>query len=69
MKVEFNIEPLKKTPTEIKLKIENLGGQRETSEVSLTNRLQNRGERTSCVEDKVEETVISVNENVKSKII
>ena len=65
MKVEFNKEPLKKTPTEIKLKMEILGGQRGTSEVSLTKRLEDAEERISGLEDKVEGKTSSVKENVK----
>lgn len=40
MKVEFNkeTESLKKTKTEIKLEMNNLGSQTENSKVSLTHR-------------------------------
>lgn len=42
MRVEFNkeVESWKKTQTELKLEMKNLGGQTKTSDVGLTNRVQ-----------------------------
>lgn len=40
----------------------------KTAKVSLTNKLQDMGEKVSGVEDKVGEMDSSVKENVKSKI-
>lgn len=53
MKVE--IEPLRKTQTEIKLEHLKSNKQKKTSEVNLTNKVQDMAERISGIEDKVEE--------------
>lgn len=45
----------------------NLGKKTGTTEVSITNRLQEMEERISGVEDTMEEIDVSVKENVKSK--
>lgn len=45
--------------------MKNLRSQTDTSEVSLTNRVKDMGERISGGEEKVEKTDISVKENVK----
>lgn len=45
----------------------NLGTQTGTSEVSLTNRIQESKERLSGLEDTIEEMDTFIKENVKSK--
>lgn len=47
--------------------MENLGTRTETTEVSIINRIQEREERTSGVEDTVEKIDTSVKENIKLK--
>lgn len=49
MKIE--IESLKKTPTKVKLKMNNLGSQIKISEISLVNILQNLREKISDTEE------------------
>lgn len=57
MKAEFNkgIESLKNWN---KVKDEKLGMETKTSKVSLTNRLEDLEERSSCLEDKVEKWIV-----------
>lgn len=50
--IKVEVDSLKKIQTEIKLKMKNLGYQIKTSVVSLTNRLQDMGERISGLEDR-----------------
>ena len=47
--------------------MKNLGIQTGTTEASFTNRIQEMEERSSSVEDRLEETDTSVKENAKSK--
>lgn len=71
MKVEFNKETeslKKKTQTEIKLEMNNLGSQTETSKVSFNHRVQNMEERISGIEDRVPEMNTSAKDNIKPKI-
>lgn len=49
------------------MEVENLGTRTETTEVSIINRIQEREERTSGVEDTVEKIDTSVKENIKLK--
>lgn len=58
---------IKITQTEGNLDMKNLGTQTGTSEVSLTNRIQESKERLSGLEDTIEEMVTFIKENVKSK--
>ena len=61
------MEAIKKTQTEAILEMENLAKRTRTTEVSITNSIQEIEERISGVEDTIEEINISVKENVKSK--
>lgn len=58
---------IKITLTEGNLDMKNLGTQTGTSEVSLTNRIQESKERLSGLEDTIEEMDTFIKENVKSK--
>ena len=61
------MEAIKKTQIETILEMENLGKRTGTTDVSITNRIQEMEERISDVEDTIEESDISVKENAKSK--
>lgn len=50
--IKVEVDSLKKIQTETKLEMKNLGYQIKTSVVSLTNRLQDMGERISGLEDR-----------------
>lgn len=65
--LKIEMEVIKNTKTEGILQIENLGNQTETTEASITNRLQELREWTWGKEDMIEEIITSVNENIKSK--
>jgi len=56
------IEAVNKTQTEGILEMENLGTRTGTTVVSITNRIQEMEERTSDVNDTVEEIDTSVKE-------
>jgi hypothetical protein len=56
-----------KTQTDTILEIGNLRKRTGTTDVSITNRIQEMEERISDVEDTIEESDISVKENAKSK--
>lgn len=45
--------------------MENLGKRTETTDVSITNRIQGMEERISGVEDTIEETDTLIKENIK----
>jgi uncharacterized coiled-coil protein SlyX len=47
--------------------MESLGKRRETTYVSITNRIQEMGERISGIEDMIEEINTAVKENAKYK--
>lgn len=61
-------EAIKKMQSEEMLEIGNLVKRRETTDESITNRLQQIEERISDIEDTIREIDTSVKENVKSKI-
>ena len=63
----MEIEAIKKTHAEEILDMENLGKTTETSDASITNRIQEMEERISSIEDTIEEIDMSIKENVKSK--
>ena len=65
--LKIELEKLKKRQMEEITKRKNLGKKTGTTEVSITNRLQEMEERISGVEDTMEEIDVSVKENVKSK--
>lgn len=50
--IKVEVDSLKKIQAETKLEMKNLGYQIKTSVVSLTNRLQDMGERISGLEDR-----------------
>ena len=60
------MEAMKKTQTEGLLAIENLGKRTETSETSITNRIQEIEERISDSEDTIEQLNALTKENSKS---
>ena len=61
----MEIESIKKTLSKGILVIENLGKRTGTTETIITNRIQEMEERTSRVENVIEEIDISVKGNVK----
>ena len=63
--LKSEIEALKKTQTEGILDMENLDKQMDTTEASITNRIQEMEDRISGVEDTIEEIDSLVKENVK----
>lgn len=65
--LKIELEKLKKTQMEEIMERKNLGKKTGTTEVSITNRLQEMEERISGVEDTMEEIDVSVKENVKSE--
>ncbi|XP_060221820.1 S-methyl-5'-thioadenosine phosphorylase isoform X2 [Meriones unguiculatus] len=65
--LKIELEKLKKTQMEEIVERKNLGKKTGTTEVSITNRLQEMEERISGVEGAMEEIDVSVKENVKSK--
>ena len=60
------MEAVKKTQTKGRLAMENLGKQTETSETSITNRIQEIEERISDSEDTIEKLNALNKENSKS---
>ena len=54
--LKMEIESIKKTQSEGNLEMKNLDLRQETKEVSLTNRIQAKGERISGMEDTLKET-------------
>jgi hypothetical protein len=62
----MEIEVIKKTQTEVILKIKSTEKRKGTTDTSITNRRQEMKER-NLGEDKIEEIDTSVKENVKSK--
>lgn len=51
--MQVEIELLKKTQSEIKLEMKNLGSQTKVSDVSFTNRAEDIEEGISAVEEKI----------------
>ena len=64
--LKTEIEAIKKTQTEETMEMENLGKWSGTTDASITNRIQEMEERTSDIEDTMEEIDSPVKENVKS---
>ena len=64
MKVEIKV--MKKIQTEGTLEMENLGKLTETTETSISNRIQEIGERISGAADSIEEIDSLIKENSKS---
>ena len=60
------MEVMKKTQTEGRLDMENLGKQIGTAETSITNRIQDIKERISDTEDTIEEINSLIKEQNKS---
>ena len=65
--LKTEMQAMKKTQTEGWLAMENLGKRTETSEVSITNRIQEIEERISDSEDTIEKLNALTKENSKSK--
>jgi len=61
------MKAIKKTQTEMMLEMGNLGKRTGTTDISITNRIQEMGETISGIEDTIEEIDVSVKENAKSK--
>ena len=64
--LKSEIEAIKKTQTEGILDMENLGKWAGTTEISITNRIQEKEERISGAEDTTEEIDLLVKGNIKS---
>ena len=64
--LKTEMEAMKKTQTEGRLDMENLGKQTETSGTSITNRIQEIEERISDYEDTIEKINALTKENSKS---
>ena len=67
--MKVKIESIKKTQTEGNLERKTLRTKTVTSEANLTNRIEEKEQRISDSEDKIEEMDILVKENVKLKKI
>jgi hypothetical protein len=66
--LKMKIEAIKKTQTEGILEMENLGKGTGTTDTSITNRIQEMGERIPGIEDATEETdTLIKKKNLKSK--
>ena len=65
--LKTEMESMKKSQTEGRLDIENLGKRTETTESSITNRIQEIEERISDYEDTIEKINVLIKENSKSK--
>jgi hypothetical protein len=63
----MEIEEIKKSQIEATLDMKNLGKRMGTTDASITNRIQKIEERILGIEDAIEETDISVKENIKCK--
>ena len=64
--LKTEMEAMKKTQTKGRLDIENLGNRTETTESSITNRIQEIEERISDSEDTIEKINALIKENSKS---
>ncbi|KAK7798399.1 hypothetical protein U0070_012428 [Myodes glareolus] len=64
--LKTEMEAMKKTQTENRLDMENLGKRTETTESSITNRIQEIEERISDSEDTIEKINALIKENSKS---
>ena len=63
----MEIETIKKSQRETRLEIENLGNRSGVIDVSITNRIQEIGERISGAGDTMENINTRVKENAKCK--
>ena len=66
--LKTEMEAMKKTQNEGRLDMENLGKRTETTESSITNRIQEMEERISESEDTIEKINALIKENSKSNI-
>ena len=64
--LKTEMEAWKKTQTEDRLDMENLGQQAETTETSIINRIQEIQERISDSEDTIEKINALIKENSKA---
>ena len=64
-KLKTEMEAMKKTQTENQLDMENLGKRTETTESSITNRIQQIEEQISDYEDNIEKINVLTKENSK----
>ena len=64
--LKTEMEAMKKTQNEGRLDMENLGKRTETTESSITNRIQEMEERISESEDTIEKIKALIKENSKS---
>jgi predicted nucleic acid-binding Zn-ribbon protein len=65
--LKMEIETIKKSQRETRLEIENLGNRSGVIDVSITNRIQEIGERISGAGDTMENINTRVKENAKCK--
>ena len=63
--LQTEIEAIKKKQTKKILEMKKLGKQKQTTDASITNRIQEIENRISGVEDTIKEIDLSVKENVK----
>jgi cell division protein FtsL len=63
------VETMKKTQSETTLEIETLGKKSGTTDVSISNRIQEMEERISGAEDSIENMSTTIKENAKRKRI
>jgi chromosome segregation ATPase len=67
--LKMEVETIKKTQRETTLKIEILGKESGTIDVSISNRIQEMEERISGTEDSIENMDTKIKENAKCKKI
>jgi predicted nucleic acid-binding Zn-ribbon protein len=63
------VDTIKKTQSEAKLEIENLGKKSGTIDVSISNRIQETEKRSSDAEDSIENISTTIKDNAKCKKI
>jgi uncharacterized coiled-coil protein SlyX len=66
---KMEVETIKKTQTETILEIEILGKKARTTDVSISNRIQEMEERIAGAEDSIENIDTTIKENAKCKKI
>jgi hypothetical protein len=67
--LKMEVETIKKTQRETTLEIETLGKKSGTTNVSISNRIQEMEERISDSEDSIENIGTTIKENAKCKKI
>jgi chromosome segregation ATPase len=67
--LKMEVQTIKKTQRETTLEIENLGEKLGTTDVSISNRIQDMEERISGADDSIENIDTTIKENAKYKNI